>query len=196
MNRRQMLLLAIGGAMVAALLVAPAVHVSRVANGREVKVATEAVDPRGLLVGHYAQLRLQPAFIEAPAATVASLADAKEAYVTLAPAPEPDLWRAVAISREKPKGALTEGAVVVRVRPNGPAAEPGAQGLGFVWGVDRIYLDQAEAEGLEKAMRAWPWETEANGKRPRVRAILSVDRGGSVMIKGVEIEGRRIETRW
>ena len=203
MNRRQILLGAVAAVMIAVLVGSAAAHRARLAAGREILVATEAIDPRGLLVGHYAQLHLQPNFVAADQATIAALGKADEAYVTLAPIGEPDVWRAASISRTRPSASAN--VVVVRVRPTGAEQSRGLglPGLGFSWGVDRIYLDQKEAEGLEKAMRARPWPNapEASGAQsvpppPRVRAVLSIDADGAALVKGVEVDGRRIETRW
>jgi hypothetical protein len=205
MNRRRILLGVAGTAMISALVGSAVAHRMRIAAGREILVATEAVDPRALFVGHFAQLRVQPNFVAADPATIEALEKADAAFVTLAPAAEPEVWRVVSISLSKPAPASAD-MVVVRVRPTGVEDRlgDGQRGLGFSWGVDRIYLDQQKAEGLEKAMRAQPWfdapaetpEGEPAPTPPKVRAVLSIGTDGAALVKGVEIDGRRVETPW
>jgi hypothetical protein len=58
----------------------------------------------------------------------------------------------------------------------------------------RLVIDQTEALAVEEAARRTV--DAPTGAAPRVRAILSLADDGGTLIKGVEIDGRRIETRW
>jgi hypothetical protein len=58
-------------------------------------------------------------------------------------------------------------------------------------GITRFHAGQAEAEAMERAMRA-----RTPGEPARDFAILSVGRDGRARLKGVEVNGRRIELDW
>jgi hypothetical protein len=196
MTRRQIALAALGAVMAAVLIGSAAAHQARLAAGRDILVNSEAVDPRALLTGHFARLALQPAAIDVPAAATSALKPNARAFVTLEPAGAPGDWRATAISAQKPQTGPGAIAVAVRVTSILPQ-EPESSGMArvdFAWGPDRIYLDQTEALAVEDAARRT--DNASTGAAPRVRAILSLADDGGTLIKGVEIDGRRIETRW
>ena len=196
MTRRQIALAALGTLMAAILIGSAAAHQARFAAGRDILVNSQAVDPRALLTGHFARLALQPAAIDAPAAATSALKPNARAFVTLEPAGAPGDWRATAISSERPQTAA--GAIVVAVRVTSVMSQESSTGgmarVDFAWGPDRIYLDQTEALAVEEAARRTV--DAPTGAAPRVRAILSLADDGGTLIKGVEIDGRRIETRW
>jgi hypothetical protein len=55
-------------------------------------------------------------------------------------------------------------------------------------GLARFHASQAEAEAIEAGLRAQP-------PKP-VLAILSAGRDGKARLKGLFVDGRRIELRW
>lgn len=190
MTRRQIALAAVGAALIAVLVGAAGAHQARLAAAREALVISEAVDPRALLVGHYARLALQPAAAEPGTPRPAGLASGQTAYARLAPAGAPGAWRVTEISAS-PKAAVAEGEIVVAVTIT-MVEEDGR--VAFAWGPDRVYLDQTEALALEEATRrAFDAAPDAPA---RVLAILAVETDGTTLVKGVTIDGKRIETRW
>jgi uncharacterized membrane-anchored protein len=57
-------------------------------------------------------------------------------------------------------------------------------------GVDRFYINQADAQRIERVMRSQrPGES-------RVSAIVSVGRDGRARLKGLIVDGERLELRW
>jgi len=197
MTLRRLALAAVGLVLVAILAGGALLHQSRLAAGREVLVAAEAADPRAFLTGHFARLALRPNAISLPAATAATFTAGEPAWLTLAPDPGPDGWRAEALSHAKPSPGPDKVAAVVTVRDVAAdaASQDGARRtVALAWGPDRIYLSQAEAEAVERATRQTAASPDA--APPRVRVVLAIGPDGAALVKGVEIDGRRIEARW
>lgn len=190
MTRRQIALAAVGAALIAVLVGAAGAHQARLAAAREALVISEAVDPRALLVGHYARLALLPATAEPGTPRPPGLASGQTAYARLTPAGAPGAWRVVEISATPTTAAAGEDIIVAvtitMVEDDGRVA--------FAWGPDRVYLDQAEAVAVEDATRRAI--EAAPDAQARVLAILAVETDGTTLVKGVTIDGRRIETRW
>lgn len=193
MTRRQIALAALGALMIAALVGAAAAHQARIAAAREIVVASEAVDPRALLVGHYARLALQPAAADPGTPRPAGLTPGAKAIAHLAPGTAPGVWRvaALAAANGPAPGPAAGGDVAVAITVT-QVDEDGR--VSFVWGPDRVYLDQKEAVAVEEATRR---AFDAAPDTPaRVHAILAVEADGTTLVKGVVIDGKRIETRW
>jgi hypothetical protein len=166
------------------------------AHAREVLMVSEAVDPRALLMGHYAILNLQPQSFETAAMQKPPFTDGEPVFVHLTPEAEKGRWRVVGLSKSRPKIAandLTLRAKVAYVDGDGARAT-----IHFAYGPDRIYLNQQEAMAVEEATRRL-WvdpETQPRAPQPIVYAILAVSDDGTASIKGVELGGERFESSW
>ena len=57
-------------------------------------------------------------------------------------------------------------------------------------GVDRLHIDQAQAEAIQKSLQIRHEET------PTARAVISVGRDGKARLKGLIIGGERFELDW
>lgn len=199
LTTRQIAIGAVGLALVALLGGAAAQHQARLAGAREILVASEAVDPRALLVGHYAVLALQPARIDTTKAFADRFQPGETAWLVLAPTGERGV-RIEAIGDAPPRAAPAADRIVVKAKIARIDANAGFGGpvegqphtIVLDWGLDRIYLDQDEALAVEEATRRRP---ETAGP-PRVYAILAVAPDGAALLRGVELDGRRIETSW
>jgi hypothetical protein len=159
-------------------------------GGQEVLLPMEAVDPRALLSGHYVQLgitqRLAPTEAcpaENDGAWVALRADG-ERYIAVGSATSRDNAQLLGLPV---KGSLT-------CSPPTPPT-PDAEGLpGWVTlqlGVDRFHVNQADAERIERVLR----ERNVNEATPAY-AIVSIGRDGRARLKGLMLDGERLELSW
>jgi hypothetical protein len=157
------------------------------ASGTEVILRMQAVDPRSLLIGHYVIIDLQettPADTSCPSGTDGGppVDGERVRWVALRPNGDHHSVAGMAMSRE---AALELAPIAVR----GHAwCAPGS--MRTTIGLNRFYTNQTEAQRIERIMRA---------QRPgegRVSAIVSVGRDGNARLKGLIVEGERIELRW
>lgn len=168
------------------------------AQGQEVRLAITGYDPRSLLTGHYVQFRLVGTV---PLEQVCVWKDKRLE-------PRPAGWYALrregaqhrlvaaATTRE---AALRAGDVAVRgaascigvsfVRPDGREDRTAATVTPDI-GVDRIHLEQDEAEALEKILQG------RDGEPPPSWAVLSVGRDGKARLKGLIVGDRRVDLDW
>jgi hypothetical protein len=58
-------------------------------------------------------------------------------------------------------------------------------------GVDRFHINQTEAMRIERILR-----DQTPGQEARAFAIISIGKDGRARIKGVEIDGQRLELTW
>jgi hypothetical protein len=58
-------------------------------------------------------------------------------------------------------------------------------------GVERFHADQVRAEGVDKALR-----DQRPGDPARAFAVVSVGRDGAARLKGIVLDGRRIDLDW
>jgi hypothetical protein len=163
-------------------------------DGREVLLATEAVDPRDLLSGQYAALSLAEPLAAGETCPPGSR-DLSDATPLVVGRREPPGWVAlqrrgdhdVAVGMAKSReAALRLGAVAVRgvLKCNAPqTAAPGQVVLDI--GVSRFHADQAMAEGVEAAARSSKAE-----QRPLL--IVSVGADGRGRLSGVVVGGKRV----
>lgn len=181
-------------ALCAAALVALVVSESMArAGGQEALLPMEAVDPRALLQGHYVQLNLiQRLEANAPCPhvedgaewlafyrgedevlTFAGGANSREGAQQIAPVPI--------------KGTFTCSEPVI-----GAEGDPGMPGwVQLDLGIDRFYIDQAEAERIERVLREQRPE-----QATRAFAIISVSRDGRARLKGLIVDGQRLDLNW
>jgi hypothetical protein len=190
----------LAAALLVALLTGVLLHEEQLRqSGREVLLATELVDPRDLLTGHYAALSLAEPLTMGQAcppgsrdlfAAAPSLFNRHESldWVALRRQGDHDVAVGMAKSRE---AALRLGTVAVRgvlkcVAPRSNDA-PGQVVLDI--GVSRFHADQSMAEGIEAAIRS-----SRADLRPLV--IVSVGSDGRARLSGVAIAGKRVMLSW
>ena len=169
------------------------------AQGQEARLAMQGYDPRALLTGHYVQFQLRHDLPPGARCPPGASADsrAREAWV--------------ALRREGPRyapaGAAPTQAEALRLGPlavrgvlrcesspslpwlGARAAEP--KSLRLDVGIDRIHLDQAEAEAMERQLRRFGPEAPVEAD-----AIVSVGRDGKARLTGVVVGGRRTDLNW
>lgn len=177
-------------------------------GGTEVLMTMEAVDPRALLGGHFVIINLGET-LEPGEACPAALASQPE-FWPWDNAPLPDTWVALAPAAqhhravgvfENREAALQAGAVAVRGRAHcavaaqppprdGEAEEPAPRPfIRTDLGVDRFYVNQTEAERIERVMR-----DREDGVD--VIAIISIGGDGRGRLKGLVVDGERLELGW
>lgn len=178
-------ILVAAGVLVFALVAFVAREQAARAAGTEVVLPMEAVDPRGLLSGHYVRLNLAQR-LEPGAPCPSGDGD----WIALKPADGRHLVAGLAASRAE---ALTLGAVAVRgdvaCREDFGAGERMLATLDL--GVERFHASQAEAERIEAALRR-----QAPGEPPTAAALVSVGGDGRARLKGLIVEERRLELGW
>ena len=172
------------------------------AQGQEVRLAITGYDPRSLLSGHYVRF-----LISEDTAGEASCPPGADGIT-----PKPKGW--VALSRRGDRHAATGAAtsragalelgelavsgtltclgtsVALRVPGQPEAVSPMAYTASLDIGIDRLYLDQVQAEALEMALRGRGMDAVP------AFAIVSVGRDGKARLKGLSVNGRRIDLDW
>ena len=164
------------------------------ATGREVALPVVGLDPRGLLTGHYAELE-----VVTPLAAAAPCPPGTEAGVPEGSFDEgPQGWVAL---QPTSGGWSVAGAAPDRTnaRRLGPVTMrgtarcfPTARGTAVAVdvGIRRFHAGQREAEALEALLR------DGAGGPPRAYALISVGRDGRARLKGLAVDGRRVELDW
>lgn len=162
-------------------------------SGAEVLLAMEAVDPRALLQGHYVIVdireRLEPEERCPPGV------DEAAGWIALARDGDAHRVAAAAATREL---ALQRGELAVRgdaycqspieEQPEMPA-QPGWLSIDI--GTDRFYVAQDQALRIERVLRE-----QSAGEPGRVFAIVSVGRDGRARLRGLMVDGERLELGW
>ena len=168
------------------------------AAGQEVSLAITGYDPRELLTGHYVQFQIQterPAQSPCPLG-VGSRSRGGDRWIALRP--RGPLFEPVAEAATQTE-ALKQGPVAVRgtlscfgsqtilVRVTGLERE--ATTVQIDVGVDRLHVDQQQAEAIQKALRT-------RGTAPEAYVILSVGHDGKARLKGLAAGGKRTDLTW
>jgi hypothetical protein len=169
------------------------------AGGQEVRLAITGYDPRSLLTGHYVQFQLVdtvPAeqmcvwkdqrLEAAPGGVWFALRREGQAHRILAAAPT--RGAALRLGEVAVRGGGACYGVRLSRRTGQEVAGPITASVDI--GVDRIHLDQAEAESLEKALR------DQVGEPPASWAVVSVGRDGKARLKGLIVGDRRANLSW
>ena len=163
------------------------------AAGREVALPIDAVDPRGLLTGHYVELALRQELAGAgcPPGTEQAVPTGPfgegepRAWVALSDTGAG--WR-VAGAASNRREAARLGPVAVR---GSARCYPGGDGtVDLDIGITRFHADQGEAEAIERALIG------RRAGEAAAFALVSVGRDGRARLNGLLVGGRRVELEW
>lgn len=170
------------------------------ASGREIMMEMAPVDPRSLLSGHYVMLNLQTTVAGGDVCRHFGAANAD--WLSLAPqgaAPgSPNAPRTYAPIGQFAGRGPDESDGTVNVRGSAtcdqlPDNQGKPQNAAIVRtefeNVSRFYIEQNEAERIGRMLSG------QDGPR-RVIAILSIGSDGRARLKGLWVEGRRLELNW
>lgn len=162
-------------------------------SGQEALLPMEAVDPRSLLQGHYVDIRLIQRLAantpcpqieggaewiafhggENEVLTFAGGARSREGATQIAPVPV--------------KGTFMCSEPVVMV--DGSEGTPGSVELDL--GIDRFHINQTDALRIEQILRE-----QRPGADTRAFAIVSIARDGRARLKGLVVDGERLDLEW
>lgn len=161
-------------------------------GGQEIMLPMEAVDPRSLLSGHYVQIDLSQR-LEGEAVCPASVEG--DDWLALRPQGSVYVVAGAGASREQVQSV---GPLPVKGAFTCQSPTPASEGVdGFPgWlradlGIDRFYINQTDALRIERVLR----EQNVN-EATRAFAIVSVGRDGQARLKGLLIDGERLELTW
>jgi len=163
------------------------------ASGEEALLPMEAVDPRALLQGHYVQLSLAQRLesgarcpqIEGDAEWIAFNRDEGRVLRFAGGARSRDGAQQIA-------PVLVKGTFTCSEPASGVDGNPGTPGS--VWldiGLDRFYINQTDAVRIERILRE-----QRPGEETRAFAIVSIARDGRARLKGLVVDGERLELNW
>lgn len=161
-------------------------------TGQEVKLAMEAVDPRNLLTGHYIDLDFTQRMPSGQPCPATLVNHGRLGWLALKPAGDRHVLAGGGETRAE---AAQLGPVVVkgnawcRGLPEVNGQEQAAVSLEI--GVDRFHAAQADAERMERDLRA-----RVAGQPAQAFAIVSVGKDGRARLKAVIIEGKRMDLAW
>lgn len=169
------------------------------ANGQEVRLAITGYDPRSLLTGHYVQFQLVDKVPpEQVCVRKGSRLEPAQGQLWLAARREGSAHRLVGAASSR-ASALRLGEVAIRGDGLcfgmgrvviGGREVPETLSATIDIGVDRIHLDQDEAQRLEKALRG------RDGEPPPSWAVVSVGGDGKARLKGVIVGDQRVDLSW
>lgn len=163
------------------------------ANGQEITLPIQGVDPRDFLSGHYVQLNFSqtlPAGAQCPVSQSGwdwlALRSSGGAYALVGGASSREQAEQVGPTPVKGTFACTSPTLA---QENGTLGAPGLVRLNL--GIDRFYVDQAGAQRIERVLRE-----QGVGNEERAFAIVSVGRDGRARLKALVIDGRRLDLNW
>lgn len=193
--KRPLLLLALAAAMTTFLAFMVISHEHARRSGTEVVLNMELVDPRSLFRGHFVRVQtdLQRINIKDVEGDT-DFAKGDRVYITLK-GNNDDGWTPASLSHGKPSGTLLQGRVrSVSKRPetsipengNGSKADTASNripaSIRIQYAVESYFASKPEAKALEAKTR---------DRKHKLRLILSVDKAGRPVIRGLEIDGNR-----
>lgn len=168
------------------------------ASGTEVLLAMEAVDPRSLLSGHYVIVALQERRLvgcEPPPTLDEDLEREFASYRWLALSKNGVTHSVTGVAKTRDE-ALADGEVAVLGTTEcadafGPANTPPQSVNRLDLGISRFHINQTDAERIDRLLRA------QNAEAPqRVFAIVSIGEDGRARLKGLQVDGERLELSW
>lgn len=184
-------ILIVAGLCVAALIGLVVSESSARDSGQEVLLRMEAVDPRALLSGHYVDINLtQRLDAGAPCPPEGewrwiALRQDREAYVLVGGAASRD--QAQQVGPLPVRGGFTCTPPIDMV--DGSPSAPGWVRLDI--GVNRFHINQTDALRIEEVLRA-----QRVNEATRAYAIISVGRDGRARLRGIMVDGERLELSW
>jgi len=195
-----MRILAVALAAIAGLVALVAYEETARAEGTEITMAMDPVDPQALLSGHYVQVGLNETLPPGqPCPPGATTGVFPNPYPTLAN--RMDHWVALArnAGHYSVAGVAETRAAALRFAPlvaegdaycqvSAPTA-PGSVATNL--GVDRVSLSQAEAQRIADLTA-----TTLTHQGGPVLALLSIGQDGHARLKGLVANGQRIEPSW
>jgi len=159
-------------------------------SGQEVLLPMEAVDPRSLLGGHYVQLSLAQRL--EPNETCPT--DGDRDWVALRQDGDVYVVAGGAVSRDQAQllGLPVKGQFACETPFAGlPDAEPRPGWVRLDLGVDRFYINQTDALRIEAVLR------EQNvDEASRAFAVVSIGRDGRGRLRGIVVDGERLDLNW
>ncbi len=177
------------------------------AAGTEVLLAMEAIDPRALLGGHYVTVGLVETLPEGEACPPGAAADeffipnevrsmqSGQTWLALRPNGERHSLSGIAHTRQEalalgPLAAI--GSAGCGPPMNGvEAPPPSPTRVRLTLGIDRFYINQTDAERIDRLLRA-----QTVGEEQRIFAIVSIGQDGRARLLGLQIDGERLELSW
>jgi hypothetical protein len=158
------------------------------AQGAELRLTMQALDPRDLLTGHYAALDLGQPLAAGEACPPGLGLELKPGWIAFTPGPASARVTGFAADRA---AAAKLGPIVAKGEAScwRDTSDLAAQGrISLDLGVRRFHADQKRAEAVEAALR---------GREPGAAiAVISVGRDGKPRLKGVIIAGQRMDLDW
>lgn len=171
------------------------------ADGTEVFLAIEAVDPRSLLSGHY--VTLNPQTVLGPEACTAlgepspdkpwlALGEVRVATPAATPAPFAAVGQ-YATRAEAARGGriAVRGAATCWTSADADGASTAAVVQTRLDGVERFYINQQDAERIDLALRE-----QRPGTPPQAFVIVSIGRDGRARLLGLHLNGERFDLSW
>lgn len=167
-------------------------------SGTEVILPMQPVDPRSLLSGHYVIVSIvEPVPVDQKCPPISAGFEHQQGESWVALSPYEGRYRASGAALTKQE-AQALGPVVVRgtlycdePTPAAEGVEPSVGRLSADLGPERFYIGMTEAKRIEELMRGRNLDAEAP-----VSAILSIDGDGHARLKGLVVEGERLELGW
>lgn len=189
-------ILAVAALCIAALIGLVVRESAARASGTEILLAMEGVDPRGLLQGQYVTIAMRETLDADAPCPPTTASPAPDGWVALAPG-DGNVYHAAGGSGVREEAA-THGPLVVRggiacdrfLDDLGkPTGQPTVVSLDL--GINSFYVAQNEAQRIENILR----EQNA-GEDARVFAIVSAGQDGRARLKGLLVDGERLELSW
>lgn len=160
-------------------------------SGLEARLPMEAVDPRSLLSGHYVQInltqRLQPGEVcprGGPDSKWLALRRDGDIYELAGGAASDDDARQIS-------AVAVRGSFDCSPPVEIPDASPSPGWITLHLGIDRFYIDQAEALRIERSLRE-----QRPDQQTRAFAIVSIGRDGRARLVGLMVDGERLDLNW
>ena len=160
------------------------------AQGREVVLEISGYDPRSLLTGHYVQFQIQSDLAAGAACPPGSGVPVQRPTTWVALRRQGDHHAATGVAPGR-DAALKLSELAVRGDVDcqtGPTEDSSRVIMNL--GVDRLHIDQAQAEAIQKTLQI------GRGDPAAARAVVSIGRDGKARLKGLIVDGKRFELDW